>query len=113
MEKPGRQSGDEASNRSHPGACVDQQGFPCEWRCINFLCERDGVEGARDYCRRTSSTYRNAVLMSRKRGHAHPHFASLPEYRRAFIASYLDFKRFAMGRGGMPLSAPQSSQRRH
>lgn len=75
---------------------IDERRYPCEWRCIEFLRGRDGVAATCEYCRRTSRTYRSAVLSSHKRGHLRPHFASLPEYRRKFIASYLDFKRFAL-----------------
>ncbi len=75
---------------------VDEKHYPHESRVISFLCERDGTTGALDYCARTSRTYRTAVLTSRKRGHARPHFASLPEYRTLFIQSYLDFKRFVL-----------------
>lgn len=75
---------------------VSERLYPEEWRRIGFLCVRDGTLAARDYCARTSRIYRASVLTSRKRGHLHPHFASLPEYRAAFIRSYLDFKRFAL-----------------
>lgn len=75
---------------------VTERQYPHEWRRISFLCARDGIAGARDYCARTSRAYRTAVLTSRKRGHVRPHFASLPEYRAMFIRSYLDFKRFAL-----------------
>ena len=75
---------------------MDDENYPCERRCITFLCARDGIAGASEYCERTSQIYRRSVLTSRKRGHMHVHFASLPEYRRQFIASYLDFKRFAL-----------------
>jgi hypothetical protein len=78
------------------GDPVDEENYPCEWRCIAFLCARDGIAGASEYCERTSRIYCRSVLTSRKRGHIHVHFASLPEYRRRFIASYLDFKRFAL-----------------
>lgn len=75
---------------------VDETHFPHEWQVIRFLCARDGVTGALDYCERTSRIYRTAVLTSRKRGHARPHFASLPEYRARFIRAYVDFKRFGL-----------------
>jgi hypothetical protein len=84
---------------------VAERQYPHEWRRISFLCARDGIAGAGDYCARTSRIYRSAVLTSRKRGHAHPHFASLPEYRAAFIRSYLDFKRFALTHGRMSASS--------
>jgi hypothetical protein len=79
---------------------MTERQYPHEWQRISFLCARDGIAAARDYCARTSRIYRNAVLTSRKRGHVHPHFASLPEYRAEFIRSYLDFKRFALTHNG-------------
>jgi hypothetical protein len=82
--------------RVRSGDPVDDENYPCERRRIAFLCARDGIAGASEYCERTSRIYRRSVLTSRKRGHLHVHFASLPEYRRRFIASYLDFKRFAL-----------------
>jgi hypothetical protein len=87
------------TGRARSGDPVDDGNYPCERRCIAFLCARDGIAGAREYCERTVRTYRRSVLTSRKRGHVHAHFASLPEYRRQFIASYLDFKRFALTHG--------------
>ncbi|MCC6194462.1 MAG: hypothetical protein IT518_08350 [Burkholderiales bacterium] len=61
---------------------------------------RDGLAAAVDFCRRTGRIYRAAVLASGKRGHSHPHFASLPQYRAKFIGSYLDFKRFCLSHAG-------------
>lgn len=61
---------------------------------LAFLEQRDGTEGALDFALRTRSIYRKAVLMSRKRGHTKPHHASLPEYRRGFIESYVTLKRY-------------------
>lgn len=62
---------------------------------IRFLEQRDGVSGAKDFCRRTMKIYRAAVLTSAKRGFGKPHHASFREYRRGFIQSYLEFKRYA------------------
>jgi len=61
---------------------------------IAFVEERDGIAGAVDFARRTIRQYRTAVLNSRKRGSVKPSHASLPEYRRGFIESYLAFKRY-------------------
>lgn len=73
---------------------VTAQRYPYEAARIAFLCARDGVAAAADYCLRTSRIYRAAVLASARRGHRHAHFASLPDYRAKFIGSYCDFKRF-------------------
>lgn len=75
------------------------QCYPCEHQRIGLLCARDGIAAAVDFCWRAGHIYRAAVLASGKRGHRHPHFASLPEYRAKFIGSYLDFKRFYLSHG--------------
>lgn len=62
---------------------------------LQFIVARDGLAAARKWAKRTAKIYRSAVLTSRKRGFDKPHHASLPEYRRGFIESYLEFKRFA------------------
>ena len=61
---------------------------------LSFLESRDGVAGALNFSIRTMRQYRTAVLNSRKRGSVKPSHASLPEYRRGFIESYLAFKRY-------------------
>lgn len=66
----------------------------CEQQRLQFITERDGIDGAVDFARRTLKIYRTAVLRSRKRGHDKPHHASIPEYRRKFIESYCAFKKF-------------------
>lgn len=79
--------------------------YPYESQRIGFICARDGITAAVDFCWRTGHIYRAAVLASSKRGHHRPHFASLPEYRAKFIGSYLDFKRFYLRHGaGAPIS---------
>lgn len=65
-----------------------------EFERLHFVEQRDGLAGALAFARQTMVIYRKAVMLSRKRGHEKPHFASLPEYRRQFIESYLVFKRF-------------------
>jgi hypothetical protein len=65
-----------------------------EQRRIDFLVYRDGIPKTIEFAERTRKIYRTAVLQSRKRGHKKPHFASDPMYRRAFILSYLELKRF-------------------
>ena len=61
---------------------------------LAFIEERDGIAAAIEFSKRTMQLYRKCVLMSRKRGYDKPHHASLPEYRRTFIASYLSFKSY-------------------
>lgn len=87
----------------HAADAVTAQRYPCEFGRISFVIARDGMAAAVDFCRRTGHIYRAAVLANGRRGHHHPHFASLPEYRARFIGSYLDFRRFYLGseeRGG-------------
>jgi hypothetical protein len=54
---------------------------------IAFLLERDGDASTVAWVRRTLGIYRRAVLDRR-------HFASTPEYRRRFLASCADFRRW-------------------
>lgn len=54
---------------------------------IELLVRRDGPVAAIQWVRRTLGIYRRAVLDKR-------HFASTGEYRRAFIESYCQFKRW-------------------
>lgn len=68
--------------------------YPCEWQRISRVCERDGLERGLDFCAQSARIYRSVLLSTARRGHQHPHFATLPGYRAGFIASYLDFKRF-------------------
>lgn len=55
---------------------------------IERMIARDGLEGAREWARRTAAQYRAAVLDPH-------HFAHTGEHRRHFIESYLELKRFA------------------
>ncbi len=64
-----------------------------EQQRFEFLVARDGMEKALEFAERTMRSYRRAVLHSRKCGHTKPHHASLPEYRRKYILSYLYNKR--------------------
>lgn len=72
----------------------------CEQQRIQFMINRDGIDAAVDFARRTMVSYRKAVLRSYKRGYGpksqkgNIHFASIPEYRRKFIESYCAFKKF-------------------
>jgi hypothetical protein len=59
---------------------------------LSFIKGRDGT--AIPFARQVVSQYRKAVLTSRKRGYTNPSHASLPEFRRKFIESYLIAKRY-------------------
>ena len=61
---------------------------------IKFVLRRDGELKAREFAIRTLGIYRRCVLMNGKRGRKF-HHASLPEFRRGFVESYLCLKRFA------------------
>ncbi len=54
---------------------------------IRFLLQRDGESATAAWVRRTLKSYRAAVLDKK-------HYASSPDYRRGFIESYCDFKRW-------------------
>lgn len=54
---------------------------------IEFLVARDGEAAAVAWVRRTLGIYRRAVLDPK-------HFASRPDYRRLFLASCADFRRW-------------------
>jgi hypothetical protein len=54
---------------------------------IGFLVERDGRPATIEWVKRTLGIYRAAVLDK-------SHFASRNEFRRGFIESYCDFKRW-------------------
>lgn len=74
---------------------------------IRGLSERRGSEAAHQYAQQTLRVYRRAVLNPR-------HFASTPQYRRAFIMSYLFYKHYLRSPappshgGGTPRSRPSS-----
>lgn len=74
---------------------------------IRGLIERRGSEAARQYAQQTLRIYRRAVLNPK-------HFASTPQYRRAFIMSYLFYKHYlrspaAPSRGGRTPKARPSA----
>jgi hypothetical protein len=54
---------------------------------LAFLVARDGETAALAWVRRTLAVYRRAVL-------DRAHFASTPGYRRGFLASCADFRRW-------------------
>ena len=59
---------------------------------LAFIKSRDG--SAIIFAKQIISQYRSAVLTSRKRGYDRPSHASLPQYRRGFIESYLVAKKY-------------------
>jgi hypothetical protein len=61
---------------------------------IAFLVARDGEAAAVAWVRRTLAIYRRAVLDPK-------HFASTPDYRRLFLASCADFRRW-LGKRAQP-----------
>lgn len=61
---------------------------------IAFLVARDGEAAAAAWVRRTLAIYRRAVLNP-------SHFASTPEYRRRFLATCADFRRW-LARRALP-----------
>lgn len=67
---------------------------------LAFVSKRDGLTGALKFAEQTMKTYRKAVLTSAKTGHDKPHFASYRSYRRSFIESYLELKRFVLANRG-------------
>lgn len=70
-------------------AVLSQPQLSDEGERIERVLAREGPEGARAWARRTEALYRNAVLNPN-------HYAHTSEYRRRFIESYLQFKRFAL-----------------
>lgn len=54
---------------------------------IAFLLARDGEDATRGWVKHTLGIYRRAVLDPR-------HFASAPEYRRGYLSSCADFRRW-------------------
>jgi hypothetical protein len=66
---------------------IPRWGCVVEGRRIGLLLERDGLEAARAWVARTLAIYRRAVL-------DRSHFASRPEYRRSYLASCADFRRW-------------------
>lgn len=65
----------------------DLRGDGTERFRIGFLVARDGEAAAAAWVRRTLAIYRRAVLDP-------GHFASTPDYRRQFLASCADFRRW-------------------
>lgn len=68
---------------------------------LRILEGTKGKAAAVAWAKQTMQTYRRAVLTSRKRGFASPHFGSLPDYRRSFISFYLYLKRYIQQQEGI------------
>ncbi|HSE01403.1 MAG TPA: hypothetical protein VLB72_11785 [Burkholderiales bacterium] len=66
---------------------MDARVLDSEQGRLDFLVQRDGPAAAVEWARRTMGIYRRAVLDKR-------HFASKGEYRRLFVESYCEFKRW-------------------
>ena len=60
---------------------------------ILFVFARDGDAAAIEFARRTFAKYRECLRMDGRNGRK-LHHASLPQYRRSFIESCLEFRRF-------------------
>ncbi len=60
---------------------------------LAFIEQRDGLQAAKAWAKRTMRIYRTAVLKNGKDG-SDPHYASGKNYRRKFIESYLHLKRY-------------------
>jgi hypothetical protein len=67
---------------------------------LGFIEGRDGKAAAVAFARRTYDKYRECLLLKRHvlraRGEhdKKPHHATFPEYRRGFIESCLEFRRY-------------------
>lgn len=61
---------------------------------IAFVEQRDGVDGAIEFARRTVDIYRKAVLQTIRRGNNKAHFASSIQFKRGFIESYIVLKQY-------------------
>ena len=66
---------------------------------LEYIIENRGMQDAIDFAKQTVKIYRNAVVNGmryRNTGMGHPHHAILPEYRREFIQTYCDYKKFLL-----------------
>lgn len=60
-----------------------------------FLLGRDGLPAALEFATRGMKVYRRCVLGKHRNSLGLPfHFGSTDKYRRTYIESYLEFKRF-------------------
>jgi len=84
-------SGIFAATTASPAGATRCSGHGIEADRIALLVARDGEEATIAWVKRTLAIYRRAVLDP-------AHFASLPEYRREFLASCADFRRWLAAR---------------
>jgi hypothetical protein len=77
---------------------------------LQFVLERDGIDGVLSFAERTKRIYRKAVLRNGRNGRAF-HFGSIQQYRRSFIESYLACKDFTK-KYGSPSQSVSSHKRR-
>lgn len=61
---------------------------------LAYIETHSGKEELDRFVRATYPVYRCSLMQSRKRGHQKPHHASLPEYRRSFIESCVEFRKY-------------------
>jgi hypothetical protein len=61
---------------------------------LTFIEMRDGKAAAMVWATEKMKSYKNALLQTRRWGHARPHHATLPQFRKSFIESYLAFKKY-------------------
>lgn len=73
-----------------PPPTMPSEAAECERARIARVLSRVGPEQARAWAQRTAALYRTAVL-------DHEHYAHTAPYRRRFIESYFELKRFAQG----------------
>jgi len=59
---------------------------------LEHITLTQGHDAALEFAKRTMVSYRRGVINKR-------HFASTPKYRRGYIESYLDFKKFISNNG--------------
>lgn len=80
-------SGISAAATASPTGAQGLKGCNVEAERIGLLLERDGLDATRVWVKRTLAIYRHAVLDP-------AHFASSPAYRRLYLLSCADFRRW-------------------
>lgn len=60
---------------------------------LSFIENRDGKEAAKEFAQRTLDKYRECLRMDGRNGRKF-HHASLPQFRRGFVESCLEFRRY-------------------
>lgn len=80
-------SGISAAATASPAGAQGLKLCSVEAERIGLLLERDGPDATRAWVERTLAIYRRAVLDP-------AHFASSPDYRRLYLLSCADFRRW-------------------